>query len=190
MKQRYNKKSYRGRSYSNYYQATANAWDLNTLERYDRVRKPRTEDIKKTKKKVKFKRKVKSVYKNVGETQHKVSPLTIASICLVFVYAIGLVLSFAFISNKQIQISNLNKELDKLKNQNIITEADISKNIDIKKIEEIAINKLKMGKPKPHQIKHIEVTKQGYSKKTDLPTETISSKTIFGEIYELIFSKG
>jgi len=85
------------------------------------------------------------------------SAMSLITVILIFVAAIGLVLSYAMINDRQAQIRSLMNELGRLEEDNNLIRAQLSQAYDIREIERIAIQRLMMGPPQPHQVVHIYV---------------------------------
>ena len=102
-------------------------------------------------------RKPKLQYRDVGQTSMAFSPLSIVTIVLLFVVALGIVMSFALIFERQSVIRGLTNELRQVEEDNNLIRAQISQSYDIREIERIAAHRLMMGRPQPHQIVHIYV---------------------------------
>ena len=61
------------------------------------------------------------------------------------------------------EISELQTQLNELKEDNYYLESDFENNLNLDYIEEVAVNRLGMQKPSAYQIKYINVPKQSYT---------------------------
>lgn len=76
-------------------------------------------------------------------------------------------------------MDELNGQLSQITEYNRYLEIELSKNLDLEYIENVAINKLGMQKPAPHQIIYISVPKESYSE-----TRIINSDNIFEKLFD------
>ncbi|MCL2851920.1 MAG: cell division protein FtsL [Defluviitaleaceae bacterium] len=136
------------RGYTDYYSHTSEAFSRPS--RVERAAAPRQKRIKKV-------RKPKLQYRDVGPTSRAFSPLSIVTLVLLFAAALGIVMSFALIFERQTAIRSLTAELRQIEEDNNLIRAQISRSYDIREIERIATQRLMMGRPQPHQIVHIYV---------------------------------
>ncbi len=136
---------------------------------------------------IKLRRERAPIFRYVGEDKAKISINTIITIVLIFSCALGIALSFAILFNKQLSIANLNTELRKLQEKNLVSESQILKSYDIKEVEKIATINLKMGKPKPHQIIYIDVPKQSYAVQYDSSSESLPEEESFTKTFFNLF---
>ncbi len=83
----------------------------------------------------------------------------ILSVSIVFVCAISVMYTVSNRLENELSIKSLNKELQELKDNNATLKSKISGKMDLKMIEEKAINELGMIKPQDFQIKEIYVPK-------------------------------
>jgi cell division protein FtsB len=79
------------------------------------------------------------------------------SICVTVAYR------YALITEQAFTINSLNKQHDELANQNVKIEADITKNLDLNKIRQLAETTLAMQKPAKNQIVYVPVPKNDYA---------------------------
>ena len=136
------------RGYTDYYSHTSEAFSQ-PLRRGDAA--------KTRQKKPKKVRKPRLQYRDVGPTSKSFSPLSIITVILLFAVALGTVMSFALIFERQAAIRSLTNELRQVEEDNNFIRAQISQSYDIREIERIATQRLMMGRPQPHQIVHIYV---------------------------------
>lgn len=85
----------------------------------------------------------------------------------------------AKIIEQRFEMESLNTNLGELNEYNRYLEIELSKNLDLEYIETIAINKLGMQRPSPHQIIYISVPKESYSE-----TRIINTENIFEKLFE------
>ena len=126
-------------------------------------RPPKEESAKPRRKRVKKGGKPKLEYRDVGQTSRAFSPLSIVTLALLFAAALGTVMSFALIFERQSAIRSLTNELRQIEEDNSLIRAQISQSYDIREIERIAVQRLMMGRPQPHQIVHIYVPRTSYT---------------------------
>ena len=142
------------RNYTDYYSYTSEAFSQPPEAPPERSSSSR---IKRRKKLVKKIRKASLRYRDVGQTMGMFSPLSIATLVLMFFAALGIVLSSAMILDRQQNIRALTAELRQIEEDNNLIRTQISMSYDIREIERIATQRLTMGRPQPHQIVHIYV---------------------------------
>jgi len=143
------------RSYADYYSHTSEArqplWDKSAQPRRKRVKKVRNETNSRLE------------YRNVGQTSGSFSSLSIITLVLLFVVAIGIVMSFAMIADKTIAVRNMTNELRQIEEDNNLIRTQIAQSYDIREIERLATTRLMMGRPQPHQIVHIYVPRASHT---------------------------
>ena len=81
----------------------------------------------------------------------------------VFGIIIGLLCTNAIIIEKSTEVSDKKKQLAEITEANTQIVLDIERNLDLKKIEEIAINELGMKHPDKHQIVYLSVEQNNYA---------------------------
>ncbi len=86
-----------------------------------------------------------------------------AALVALFAVAIGLLFTNAMIIEKSSTVSKMQEELNSLTEPNNQTVLDFEKNLDLKKIEEIAINELGMKRPDKYQIVYVDVKQSDYA---------------------------
>ena len=118
---------------------------------------PERERVKPRQKVSKREPKPRLQYRDVGQTSKAFSPLIIITLVLLFAVALGIVMSFALMFERQSVIRGLTNELRQIEEDNNLIRAQISQSYDIREIERIAAQRLMMGRPQPHQIVHIYV---------------------------------
>lgn len=108
-----------------------------------------------------------------------------------FAFLIIMLCSFAANSQISINITTLNNELKQIKESNTVMETELIKNLDMEKIEKIAITQLGMQKPAKHQVIYIDVPKQSYtvqySNNNDSQSKDNSEKSLLLDIWEFLF---
>ena len=139
--------------YMKYYSSTSEAYDLNYLDsRRAVVRKEWRKNIY-AKPKIKY----------IGINKTLFSGRAVFSIILIFICVMGLSLAFAFTTFKRSHITGLRAQLLRQEEQNAILATEISLKYDMDQIKEIAVERLGMIEPRPHQIVYIPVPRQNYS---------------------------
>ncbi len=123
-------------------------------------------------------------YKLVNEGI-KINYLAMTTIVIIFLGLMSIAAFFTIIAEKQSEISRQNNLYKKLQEANLITKAQISQGYDLKEIERIAITRLEMSKPKPHQIVYISVPKQSYVTQSN-NSEKPKNPDIIGNILDNI----
>ncbi len=146
----YNKKGVQRRSLP-YYSRTSEAFAVDPVQPEEL--RPRRRPLPRRAKIVR--------YKLVNEGK-KISLLAMLTVILIFSGLLSVASFFTMISEKQSEISGLSNLHKKLQEANLITQAQIAQGCDLKEIEQIAIGRLGMDRPKPHQIAYITVPKQDY----------------------------
>ena len=83
-------------------------------------------------------------------------------------FAIAVVLAFALlgryseITEKTARIESLKKEYETVSSQVVAKNFELERNIDLKKIEEIATTKLNMQRPEKHQLVYVNMNNCDY----------------------------
>lgn len=92
------------------------------------------------------------------------------------------------IVEKRRNIKTLNAQLRQMKQENLSLQADISEQLDLKYIEKVATEKLKMAKPNKYQIVYIDVPKSNYTIQysTQDSAEAVSDNKLFLSIKVLM----
>ena len=80
----------------------------------------------------------------------------------VFAVALGVLFTNAVIIEKSSKVNDMQKELSQITEANNQIVLDIERNLDLKKIEEIAINELGMKHPDKYQIVYVDVEQSNY----------------------------
>lgn len=85
--------------------------------------------------------------------------------CVLVVFTCSIIIMLSFTSKFYIesQITQLNSELKTVEEANLTLKTQISEQMDVKTIEELATTRLNMAKPEKHQIVYIDVKKPSYS---------------------------
>lgn len=122
------------------------------------------------------KRKIKKIKYVKVEQNLKTHSLTFFLTLSIFAtFITSFVLIEALTIQKKFEIENLTNNLKEINENNKYLETELSKNLDLKYIENIASSKLKMQKPANHQIIHINVPKESYT----IINENINNKNNF-----------
>ena len=100
----------------------------------------------------------------------------------VFAIALGLLFTNAVIIEKSSTVNDMQKELSELTETNNQMVLDIEKNLDLKKIEEIAINELGMKRPDKYQIVYVNVEQNDYAEVAKAETAPSGFVATFGAI--------
>ncbi len=85
------------------------------------------------------------------------------SIATFFTFVIAFICMFAVNNQKQAEINSNVAELKRIEETNSVLQTESIKNINLEKVEKIAMTKLNMQKPAPHQIVYINIPKQSYT---------------------------
>ena len=133
-----------------YYTRTSEALALDARELHV-VRRP----LRKTKQKV--------VLKNVGADKARFSVHAVITFILIFVCMMAMAFAFASTAGKRTHNAGLRAQLHRQEEQNAVLASEISMKYDINRIREIAVERLGLDEPKPHQIVYITVPKQSYT---------------------------
>jgi len=116
---------------------------------------------KKTAVKVRRRRSVTYVYKN--DHRHKLSPLTVITLTLIFAGAACTAASYAKVSVANQTVISLTNQLRETQSQNEALAKEATRFDDAVSMRDIAENKLGMSEPKPYQIRHITVPEENYA---------------------------
>ncbi len=100
----------------------------------------------------------------------------------VFAIALGLLFTNAMIIEKSSTVNDMQNELTELTEANNQIILDIEKNLDLKKIEEIAINELGMKRPDKYQIVYVNVEQNDYAEVAKTETTPSGFTATFGAI--------
>ncbi len=165
-------------NHSMYYSATSEAFDIEPRERetlkHNTKKRPRPDakSLERTKKQRKAyqmaKQKkaaleaAKTRYEMVQDNKAGITFFSAVTIAIIFLGILSIVFTGVMIAQKRSQIAALRSEYNQLYEANLQKSAKVAQNRDLKEIEKIAVTKLGMGKPKPHQIITITVPKQNY----------------------------
>ncbi|MFI3230473.1 MAG: cell division protein FtsL [bacterium] len=103
----------------------------------------------------------------------------VISVIIIMALLTCIVILEAKIIEQRFEMESLNTTLGELNEYNRYLEIELSKNLDLEYIEAIAINKLGMQRPSPHQIIYISVPKESYSE-----TRIINTENIFEKLFE------
>lgn len=100
----------------------------------------------------------------------------------VFAVALGLLFTNAMIIEKSSTVNDMQNELSELTEANNQMVLDIEKNLDLKKIEEIAINELGMKRPDKYQVVYVNVQQNDYAEVAKAEKESSGFAATFGAI--------
>ena len=184
MSKRKGKRSY-NYNYSKYYSGTSEARDLNTINAY----KPPSLQTAVVNRTEASSAKTGGVcYRNVGQTRAKFSPYTVATIIVIFACAVLLMVGYALITSRQMELAYYTNELRQIREQNSVLEMQIARSYDVAEIERIATTRLGLGQPQPHQTVHFSTPRQSYAVRTDLvDAETpVHEESIFDRLMHII----
>ena len=110
----------------------------------------------------------------------------------VFAIAIGVLFTNAIIIEKSSQVNDMQNQLKAITAQNNQTTLDIERSLDLKRIEEIAINELGMKHPDKYQMVYVNVEQTNYAEISDKKGTTWNGGTLvamgkgIGEMMEYI----
>ena len=82
---------------------------------------------------------------------------------MLFIVASGMVYSKVLLMQAQTNVENLQEQVATLTEENNIKKIQIEQNIDLKKIEEIAISQYGMQRPDKNQIVYVKVIQDDYA---------------------------
>lgn len=100
----------------------------------------------------------------------------------VFAVALGILFTNAVIIEKSSAVNDMQSQLTELTEANNQMILDIEKNLDLKKIEEIAINELGMKRPDKYQIVYVNVEQNDYAEVAKTETASSGFAATFGAI--------
>ena len=106
-------------------------------------------------------------------------------ICSVYVVAaIGsLLFKTANVNEKKNELENIKKQYEEVLNENKKIEVNLNSEIDLRKVEDIAIARLDMNKPKSNQIVYVNTNPSDYGEVVEAEEEPVKEKKgIFGSI--------
>lgn len=86
-----------------------------------------------------------------------------ATFALVFAVAFGILFANAVVIEKASAVNDMQNQLSELTEENNQMRMDIEKNLDLSKIEEIAINELGMKRPDKYQVVYVNVEQSNYA---------------------------
>ncbi len=181
------KNNYTSKYRNTRYNYTSEAFDYDDYEPTYRPRpkskpKPREENSNRsrTKKKYKLTKRDGSIKYVQAEKDVKIFSFKfILSLIIIMALITCIVILEAKIIEQRFEMDSLNTTLGELNEYNRYLEIELSKNLDLEYIEAIAINKLGMQRPSPHQIIYISVPKESYSE-----TRIINTENIFEKLFE------
>ena len=105
-----------------------------------------------------------------------------AAFAIAFAVAFGILFTNAVIIEKASQVNDMQKQLTELTEANNQVMLDIEKNLDLNKIEEIAINELGMKRPDKYQIVYVNVEQNDYAEISKEEKEPLTLASTFGAI--------
>ncbi|HOJ10800.1 MAG TPA: cell division protein FtsL [Clostridiales bacterium] len=106
----------------------------------------------------------------------------VASILLAFLIGFAVMYRYALIADMNYKISNMERQYEKLKNENSRLKVAIENETNLSRISEIAQNELGMQKPDKYQIVHIRVPKTSYTVISDAYKNTTAKENLFVEL--------
>lgn len=121
----------------------------------------------------------------VRKTKKKNRSGLLLFICAVYVIAsIGsLLFKTANVNEKKNELETIKKQYEEVLNENKKIEVGLNSRIDLRKVEDIAIAKLDMNKPKYNQIVYVNTNPNDYGEVIEAEKETEKeSQGIFGSI--------
>ena len=129
-------------------------------------------------------------YVVVEDASPRVSLMSILTIIFIFACGFSIALSYAFISQKQNQISALHADIKDTMDNNERLRAEISQKFNLDDIRNIATKKLGMSEPKPYQIVYINVPKQSYVVHNELNADEVPEASGLGlqRLWEMLTS--
>lgn len=112
------------------------------------------------------------------------------TIVSVFLFSMAILSIYAYNTELKININQLTSELKEVQENNNYLQAELSKNIDLDKVQKIATTKLGMQKPGTHQIIYINVPKQSYTVQYDIAEPSVkTNKLDILKFFENLFNK-
>lgn len=145
------------------------------LEEYDYQpyeRKNRSEEVKKPK---------------VQEKPKKQNKLkTMLGVMLGFAVAFVMLLRYVAITEASSNVERLKKDYANLQAANQHMQVDIDRSVDLKKVEEIAINKLGMRRPEKYQTVYVNLKQPDYSEVVDGQKDSTKTQGTFALIMNSI----
>jgi len=127
------------------------------------------------------------------EKKARVSLTAAISLLIVFVGALGIVLMTASISNSSKALNAVNNNVKTEQDTIASLQSQLTLTMNLADIEDYAVNKLGMARPKPYQIIHIQVPKQSYvvsGAAGDNQTADTGGGTVLGNIAGLFGAGG
>lgn len=106
-------------------------------------------------------------------------------LAVVFALACGVLYGNARIIQASARVSELQAELEKVTEENTQKRLELEKSLDLKKVEEIAINELGMKRPEKYQIVYVDVQQNDYGEVTQ-PQNPNPIRATFGAIQQSI----
>lgn len=105
-----------------------------------------------------------------------------ATFTLIFGIAFGILFTNAVIIEKASTVNDMQNQLTELTEANNQIMLDIERNLDLNKIEEIAINELGMKRPDKYQIVYVNVEQSDYAEVSQSEDESSVFAATFGAI--------
>lgn len=178
-------RAYRDRSNTNgkpkynnaYYNHTSEAFDYNSNIDYNYT--PKYSPNVDTRTNRPFKKIKKTKYVSAEKNEKTLSLRFLISFALIMTFTTCIVMLEAKIIEQRFKMDELNASLGEITEYNRYLEIELSRNLDLDYIENVAINKLGMQRPASHQIVYITVPKESYSE-----TRIINSENIFEKLFD------
>jgi cell division protein FtsL len=161
-------------SYLSYYSRTSEAVQYTPSFPEEPIRKPKRKKIRK------------KALVRVRDGRQGLSACAIFTLCMIGAGLLGLAATSALQFNKRRELVKLQTELNRQQDLNAMAQAELSENVNLKEIEEIAITKLGMGKPQAYQIVHIKLPKQSHVIQPEVPIRQPEDVSFIEQIIEII----
>lgn len=111
---------------------------------------------------------------------------TILGVLVCFAVLFFIMLRYAAITEASNTIARYKHELNQIKTANEQVEVELNRSIDLRKVEEIAKNKLGMQTPEKHQIIMVELERNDYSEIPDIRPENDNQQGVLVFIHKTI----
>lgn len=121
-------------------------------------------------------------------TQNKKSSAFFVAICAFYMIAIiaTLLIKTATITEQKAELTAIKNEYSAMVNSNKKLEVDINSQIDLRKVEEIAIAKLNMNQPKKNQIIYVSTEPKDYGEVKSQNVNSKKDKNIFASLIKAL----
>lgn len=110
---------------------------------------------------------------------------TICTVLVCFGVAFYIILRYAAITEANSKVESMKKQLTKLESANQQTQVELDRSIDLKKVEEVAENKLGMQRPEKFQTVYVNLQSNDYAEVAKQP-EKVKKQGIFGMMMKRI----